>query len=210
MYQLPYFKEQNFDEVLAFMKAHPFAVLTGVDAQQRPVATQVPLLIRQEAGRITFRGHIMRNTDHHKAFQQNAQVLALFTGPHTYVSASWYTDPQQGSTWNYITVQARGALRFLEEAALREILRDTTTHFEGSPHTPGAYATLPEEYIAKLVKAIVAIEIEVTEIENVFKLSQNRDEKSYDHITHQLKAGSADAQTIAAEMEKRRSQLFKG
>ncbi|MDF2192529.1 FMN-binding negative transcriptional regulator [Paraflavitalea sp. CAU 1676] len=209
MYHLPYFKEKNFETVVAFMKAHPFAVLTGVSADHKPVATQVPFLFAERNGKLVLRGHVMRNTDHHKAFQQNPHVLALFTGPHTYVSASLYTDPQQGSTWNYITVQAQGELSFLEEADLRQVLRDTTTHFEGGPHTPGAYENLPEEYIAKLIKAIVGIEIVVTQIDNVFKLSQNRDEASYDNIINDLNEGTEDARRIALEMEERRSQLFK-
>lgn len=209
MYHLPYFKEANFETVVTFMKAHPFAVLTGVGANQKPVATQVPFLFAEREGKLILRGHIMRNTDHHKAFQQNPHALALFTGPHTYVSASWYTNPQQGSTWNYITVQAQGTLTFLEEDALRQVLRDTTTHFEGGPHTPGAFDTLPEEYVVRLIKAIVAIEITVTQIDNVFKLSQNRDEASYERIIDELKQSHPDAQNIAGEMEQRRSQLFK-
>lgn len=209
MYHLPYFKEQDLEAVRSFMHQHPFVVLTGVDAQQQPVATQVPLLITQANDQLTFRGHIMRQTDHHKAFAQNPHVLVLFTGPHTYVSASWYTDPRQGSTWNYLTVQVKGQIRFLPEADLRQILRDTTTHFEGGANTPGAYAALPEAYIEKLVKAIVGFEITVTAIDNVFKLSQNRDEDSYHNIIGKLKEGDTAAQQIAAEMEKRTSQLFK-
>jgi transcriptional regulator len=209
MYQLPYFKEQNFETVLAFMKAHPFIVLSGVDADNKPVATQVPVLIQEQHGQITLRGHIMRQTAHHKAFIHNPNVLALFTGPHTYVSASWYSDPHQGSTWNYITVQAQGTVQFLDEDALRELLRQLTTHFEGAPNTPGAYDALADQYIQKLIKAIVAIEITVTQIENTFKLSQNRDEASYHRIIHELKQGSPDAQFIAGEMEQRIAQLFK-
>nr|WP_315821696.1 FMN-binding negative transcriptional regulator [Paraflavitalea speifideiaquila] len=110
MYQLPYFKEQDFETVRAFMKAHPFIVLTGVDANNMPVATQVPVMITEQEGKTILRGHLMRQTDHHKAFIQNPNVLALFTGPHTYVSASWYSDPRQGATWNYMTVQAQGTL----------------------------------------------------------------------------------------------------
>jgi transcriptional regulator len=209
MYHLPYFKEQDFETVLAFMHSHPFVVLTGVDAEGKPVATQVPLLIKEKEGQLVFRGHIMKQTDHHKALMQNPHVLALFTGPHTYVSASWYADPRQGSTWNYMTVQAKGELSFLDEAALREVLRETTTHFENGPNTPGAFDTLPEEYVQRLIKAIVGIEITVTGIENVFKLSQNRDEVSYHNIINKLQQGTADAQYIAREMEQRASQLFK-
>jgi len=210
MYHLPYFKEKDPGQVIAFMHQHPFVMLTGADANGKPVATQVPLMITAKEGQMIFRGHIMRQTDHHKAFAQNPQVLAIFTGPHTYVSASWYQDPQQGSTWNYISVQAQGRLRFMEEAELREVLRNTTTHFENDPHSPAAYEKLPEEYIQRLIKAIVGIEITVTAIDNVFKLSQNRDEASYHHIMDKLKEGDADAQKIAGEMGTRTSQLFKG
>lgn len=192
------------------MHAHPFVMLVGADAEGKPVATQVPLLIMEKEGQLIFRGHIMRQTDHHKAFVQNPHVLAIFTGPHSYVSASWYENPQQGGTWNYISVQAKGTVEFLEEGELRGILRNTTSHFENDPHSPAAYEKLPEEYIQKLIKAIVGIEITVTAIDNVFKLSQNRDEASYHHIIGKLQGGDADAQKIASEMETRTSQLFKG
>jgi transcriptional regulator len=210
MYHLPYFKEKDPDQVIAFMHAHPFVMLVGADVEGKPVATQVPLMIIEKDGQMIFRGHIMRQTDHHKAFVQNPHVLAIFTGPHSYVSASWYENPQQGGTWNYISVQAKGAVAFLEESELRDILRNTTSHFENDPHSPASYDKLPEEYIQKLIKAIVGIEITVTDIQNVFKLSQNRDEASYHHIIGKLQAGDADAQKIAGEMETRTSQLFKG
>lgn len=209
MYHLPYFKEKDPGVVIAFIRQHPFAMLTGCDAENRPVATQVPFLIHEKDGQLTLRGHVMRQTDHHKAFIHNPNVLALFTGPHTYVSASWYEDPQQGSTWNYLTVQAKGTLRFLEESELREILQQTTAHFENNPHSPALYEKLPEDYIQRLIKAIAGFEITVTAIDNVFKLSQNRDEESYHHIMDKLQAGTHDAQSIADEMEARKSQLFK-
>jgi transcriptional regulator len=209
MYHLPYFKEKDFESVAAFMRAHPFVVLAGCDAAGKPVVTQVPLLMTEKDGQFTFRGHMMRKTDHHKAFEENPHVMAVFTGPHTYVSASWYSNPLQGSTWNYMTVQAKGVIRFLDEEALLGVLKETTTFFEGGAHTAGAFDNLPQAYVQPMVKAIVAFEIAVTNIENVFKLSQNRDAASYDHIIEKLQEGDADAQTIAREMEVRRSQLFK-
>jgi transcriptional regulator len=210
MYHLPYFKEKDPEQVIAFMNQHSFVMLVGADADGKPVATQVPLLITEKDGQMIFRGHMMRQTDHHKALAQNPQVLAIFTGPHSYVSASWYTNPQQGGTWNYISVQAQGTLQFMEEADLREVLKNTTTHFENNPHSPAAYEKLPEEYIQRLIKAIIGFEITVTAIDNVFKLSQNRDETSYQHIIDKLQQGDGDAQKIAGEMQTRTSQLFKG
>jgi transcriptional regulator len=208
MYNLPHYKEPNSDLVIEFMKSHPFAVLMGVDTDQQPVATQLPFLIDQREDGLYLQAHIMKGNDHHKAFEQNPHVMVLFTGPHTYVSASWYSNTHQGSTWNYMTVQAHGQIRFLPEQALRGLLDELTSHFENNPASPALYKDIPEEYISRMLKAIVAIEIKVERLEHIFKLSQNRDAQSYQHIIEQLGKGNTDAQYIAAEMKKRQSQLF--
>jgi transcriptional regulator len=84
MYKLPYFQEKDVQKVIDFMQQQSFAVITS-NGTDFPVATQIPLLIEQVAGKIFLRGHLMKNTDHHKAFMQNKNVLVLFTGPHCYV-----------------------------------------------------------------------------------------------------------------------------
>lgn len=190
------------------MEQHPFITLCGADKAGNPVATQVPVLLREINGQLFLHGHIMRKTDHHLAFTENPHVLAIFTGPHTYVSASWYTNPRQGSTWNYMTVHAKGVIRFLDEAALSELLRDLTAHFENNPASPALYEKLPAEYVAQMSKAIVAFAVEVKEIDNVFKLSQNRDETSYHTIMEKLERKGGDAAIIASEMSKRAESLF--
>ena len=206
MYNIPYFKESDPEVVLQFLKDHSFATLIGCH-NNIPVATQLPLLIEQREGKLFLLGHFMRQTDHHKAFENNPEVLCVFTGPHAYVSASWYKQPQQASTWNYMTVHARGKMTFTDEGKLRQILEQTTTHYEGAENTAGGYHQLPTHYIDKLISAIVGFEIEVKSLENVFKLSQNRDVESYQAIIQQLQQGDANAQGIAAEMQKRAAQL---
>ena len=209
MYSLPYFKEQDQDTILRFIKENPFAFLCGCDESNNPVATQVPVFIDEKDGKLFLSGHIMKNTDHHKAFLHNPRVLAVFTGAHTYVSASWYHDKGQASTWNYISVHAKGALRFLDHQALLDVLKRTTNHFENNPYSGSNFEDLPAEYVEKLSKAIVAFEVEVQQVDNVFKLSQNRDEKSYHNIIGKLDNQDADGKKIADEMKKRTSQLFK-
>lgn len=209
MYDLPYHKESNEQMVREFIDEHPFAFLTGCDRQAKPVATQVPVFMEERDGRNLLRGHIMRNTDHHKAFLQNENVLAVFTGNHAYVSGTWYQDPHTPSTWNYMSVHARGTIRFLEGAVLEEVLRKTSLHFEGQDHeSPTVYDNLPSGLKERLVRSIVAFEIMVTELDNVFKLSQDRDIKSYLNIIENLKERSEDGRQIAAEMEKRISEVF--
>jgi transcriptional regulator len=209
MYNLPYFKEEDIEVVKQFARDHPFAFLTGVDEQNNPVATQVPLFVDERHGKIFLSGHMMKNTDHHRAFMHNHNVLVVFTGPHVYVSATWYDNPSQASTWNYMSVHARGTIRFGNEAELTNTLRRLTLHYENNDKTSSTvFDNLSAEYREPLMKAIVAFEIEVRSLENVFKLSQNRDEKSYDNIIERLKTQGGDGKKIAEQMEKRRSKVF--
>ena len=209
MYDLPYYKEKNELAIKEFVDKHPFAFLSGCDPENNPVATQVPVFFEEHNGRKILRGHIMKNTDHHKAFLHNQNVLVVFTGNHTYVSATWYSNPHQPSTWNYMSVHAKGTIRFLDDSALVSVLRKTTLHFENyNHHSATVFDKLPAEYIQKLMKAFVAFEIEVKEIKNVFKLSQDRDRQSYQNIIQKLNEQGEDGQVIAAEMEKRTREVF--
>jgi len=209
MYNLSYFKEQDAEVVLQFMKEHPFVFLTGVDKENKPVATQIPVFIDVRDGKLFLTGHIMKNTDHHKAFEQNPNVLAVFTGPHTYVSATWYDDPHQASTWNYISVHAKGTIRFGDADELIAVLKRLTLHYENNNTASSTvFDNLPVDYREKLMKAIIAFEVEITSIDHVFKLSQNKNEKSYANIIEKLKQQSGDGKAIAAIMEERKSKLF--
>jgi transcriptional regulator len=208
MYNLPYFKEEDQQVVFEFIRQHPFAFIAGCSEDGKPVATQIPVFIDERDGHLFLSGHMMRNTDHHKAFVYNPNVLAVFTGAHTYVSASWYDDKKQGSTWNYMSVHAKGILKFLDEQALLDVLRRTTSHFENNPNSGANFDDLPAEYVERMAKAIIAFEVEVQQIDNVFKLSQNRDEKSYHTIMEKLNEQDASGKYIAGEMEKRTAQLF--
>jgi len=209
MYDLPYHKERNEEIIKQFIDEHRFAFLIGCDAQNRPVATQVPVFIEQESGKRILRGHIMKNTDHHKAFLNNPNVLVVFTGDHTYVSATWYSDPHIASTWNYMSVHAKGIINFLGDEALVDVLRKTTLHFENyNKQSTTYFDNLTEEFKQKVMSAIVAFEIEVKELDNVFKLSQDRDAKSYENIKKKLSDKGESAHNIANKMEKRTKELF--
>jgi transcriptional regulator len=209
MYNLPYFKEGDQEVVLEFMRKHPFVFLTGVDGESKPVATQVPVFIDERDGKLFLTGHIMRNNDHHKAFEKNPNVLAVFTSPHVYVSATWYDDPHQASTWNYMSVHAKGTIRFGNKEDLIAILKRLTLHYENNnTASTTVFDNLTSEYTEPLLKAIVAFEVEVISIGNVFKLSQNRNEKSFLNIMDKLNEQGDDGKFIAEEMKKRQPQLF--
>ncbi|MEI9934127.1 MAG: FMN-binding negative transcriptional regulator [Ferruginibacter sp.] len=113
MYKFSYFTEEDKAKVIAFMQEYSFAVITGF-GEQYPVATHIPLEIEIKENKIFLSGHIMKNTDHHKAFLKNENVLVIFNGPHCYVSASWYSGRGIASTWNYMTVHAKGKISFTQ------------------------------------------------------------------------------------------------
>ena len=209
MYDLPYHKAKNEDGIKEFISRYPFAFLTGCDSENKPVATQVPVFIEEKDGRKILRGHIMKNTDHHKTFLRNENVLVVFTGHHTYVSGTWYSNPYTPSTWNFMSVHAKGVIRFLDDSALIDVLRMTTLHFENNnSQSTTIYDNLPSDYTQRLMKAIVAFEIEVKEMDTVFKLSQDRDLTSYHNIIRKLKEQDESGRAIAAEMEKREREVF--
>lgn len=211
MYNLPYHKEQDEQTVISLIEQHPFAFLTGCDSENRPIATQVPLILENKEDKKILRGHIMKNTDHHKAFLHNENVLAVFTGKHTYVSGAWYSNPYMPSTWNYMSVHVKGVVRFVEDSELEDILQMTSLHFEGqNEESPTVYKNLPPEFKKRALGMIAGFEIEVQEIETVFKLSQDRDTESYHNIIRKLKEQDEDGRAIAAEMEKRVDDLFSG
>lgn len=208
MYSLPHYQEKDPEKALAFIRQYPFGMLMAVDAHAQPVATQLPFLIREKKGLLYLSAHIMKGTDHHQALLQNNQVLVVFTGPHSYVSASWYSQQHQASTWNYMSVHVKGELQFLDEAGLLGMLDELTSHFENNQASPSLYASLSSEYINRLSKAIVGFEVSIHSIDFIAKLSQNRDQASYENIIHHLSMGDADAQAVSKEMQVRKDQLF--
>lgn len=203
MYRFSYYTEEDPAKVIAFMNENPFVVLTGA-GEKYPVATHVPLGIEvKEDGKIILSGHMMKKTDHHLAFEKNDNVLVIFNGPQTFISASWYVDPASGSTWNYMTVHAKGKIKFTDEEGTYHAVKATSDKYEGK-ETIAAFDKLPKEYIEHMVKAIVGFTIEVETLDNVFKLSQNRDKESKQNIIEQLnKRGDADSKAIAMEIKKR-------
>jgi transcriptional regulator len=202
MYSLPHFTEKDPAKIIAFMKENSFAIITGF-GEQYPVATHVPLeVVVEEDGKIILSGHLMKNTDHHKAFVQSSEVLVIFNGPHCYVSASWYNNPQSASTWNYMTVHAKGKITFTDDNGTYEAIKAVTNKYEGTA-TAAAFSTMAKEYTNKMLQAIIGFTIEVEKLNNVFKLSQNKSNNEQFNIIEQLKKrGDENSVLIAQEIQK--------
>ncbi len=209
MYNFSYFKEKEKKVILDFIEENPFAFMTSSFLSGKQVATQIPVLLEERNGELFLQGHIMRNTDHHKALIENPNGLLVFTGPNCYVSASWYSNPKIGSTWNYMSVHIDGQVIFMSDEELVRFMRKLTLKFEkGNTQSTTFYDNLPTNFLNKMMPVIVGFEIKADNIENVFKLSQNRDEKSYINIIAKLEEQGGQSSLIASEMRKRQSELF--
>lgn len=202
MYDISYFKSESEEEVRAFMQAHPFALICGVDENGKPVATQVPVLFVERGDTLFLQGHFMKKQDHTQSFYRNPNVLVVFSGAHTYVSASWYENKKTASTWNYQTVQASGTIKFQDSVFLQLLLTRLTEKFE-SPGSPSLVDQMEPDYIQQMMKAIVGFEVEVTSVRHVFKLSQNRDQQSQENIISHLSMQDPDAREIARVMNEK-------
>jgi len=129
--------------------------------------------------------------------------MAIFNGPHAYISAKHYEPQNTASTWNYSAVHAKGIIRFLGDTELYTMLKNLTAQFEQDPGSPSLMQHMSEDYIQSNMKAIIAFEIEVTQLQHVFKWSQNKPSHIQDNIIQTLAKGTLEEQLAAKEMKKR-------
>ena len=174
MYLPAHFTEQDVAKIAAVIRANSFATLVTFDGAQ-PFASHVPLVLQPARGpRGALIGHVARANPQWRHFSDGREVLAIFAGPHAYISPSWYSTPLMVPTWNYVAVHVYGLPRLVEDTAgFEEILRLTVNEFESGQPKPWREA-LPAEVKVAMMKAIVGFEIEITRVEAKFKLSQNR------------------------------------
>lgn len=208
MYNIVHFKASAHQEVISFMQQHPFIMLCTIGADNIPVVTHIPVLLEQRDDKIFLLAHVMRKQDHTRALEANPNVLAVFHGAHSYVSASWYENKQVASTWNYQAVHAKGTVKFLDDTGLLDVLTKLTALFEQNAGSPSLVHKMDEAYVSNMMKAIVAFEIEVTDLQHVFKLSQNGDKKRYENIIEHLSTKDADAKEIADTMQAIKPKLY--
>jgi len=202
MYKLPNFTANNQDEVLEFMHQNTFVTLIGFDGEF-PVATQVPVKTVVNGESIKLIGHVMTKTDHCKAFEKNPNVMAIFTGPHAYISASVYEKPASVSTWNYQTVQAKGTIRLMDSEETYQVIKELTDKYENPETSPAAFNKMDEAYIQKHLKAITGFEVLVNHTDHVFKMSQNHSIKNQESIIANLaKSKDPVAKEVAKEMKR--------
>jgi transcriptional regulator len=198
-----HFAETDSERLREIVIAHPFATLVS-PVRGELFATHVPLALDAARGpHGTLLGHVAAENAHAEAFDGRTPALAIFAGPHTYVSPRWYAPgvPHVPS-WNYVAVHATGPLvRIDAQDRVLSLLSRSAAEFEPSQGgwTPGS---VPDAYIGKLWTRIVAFEMPIARLEGKRKLSQNMPRPDRRGVIEALaKAADDDARAIAAEME---------
>lgn len=204
MYDLQQFSESNKECLIEFLSDYPFATVIGNDNQGNHVATQLPLIFEEKGDTVYLQGHLMKYTDHHKAFVESPQVLLLFCGPQAYVSSSWYSKHGRGSTWNYMTVHVRGKIQFLNDEDLVTLMRKFTLKFEkNNTKSHSVFDNLPIAYLEKMLPAIAGFKVKVDQMKGVFKLSQDLDIQSFANVIKHLTDQGGSSAMMATEMSRR-------
>jgi transcriptional regulator len=159
------------------------------------------LLVDPTAG--VLRGHIARENPQREHFASGAVVLAIFHGPHGYVSPSVYAEPKSVPTWNYVVVHAHGRARLVEdEPSLHAILDATVTRFDAT----GWRLTEDPDFLRRMLGAIVGFEIPIERLEGKWKISQNRPAGDVPGVIGWLEKGDDASRSLARLMRDRQRQ----
>src|SRR5437660_762561 len=178
MYIPKSFAESDLPTLYQFMRDNNFATLvTQHDGQL--TATHLPFLIDTERG--LLKAHMERANNKWKQFNDH-EALVMFQGPHAYISPTWYETQPSVPTWNYTAVHVYGVPHLVEDNAMvRGMLRELVENHEHG-RQPEWQMPLPEDYLQKMMQAIVAFELPIERIEGKFKLNQNRSDADQESV----------------------------
>ena len=203
MYIPKLFAQHNETEIVQFIEHKNFGILIN-QVDQRPWATHIPLIYSQtKEGRHQLTGHISKANKQWESFENEGEVLVIFSGPHAYISSSWY-DHENVPTWNYTAVHVYGKISLLNEDELYQELAKLMEKQESAVQNPKVLAQMPQGLVRKEMKGIVGFRIDITEFKAVEKLSQNRDSKNHHAIITELEqSNDTSSHAIVGLMKKK-------
>lgn len=201
MYIPSHYKNENLDEVREFLKQNSFGILVN-QTDGRPWATHIPLeLDRDDSGMDILVGHISKANPQAKTFVENEEVLAIFNGPHSYISSSWYKD-EEVPTWNYIAVHVYGNIQLLDEGAVLDSLHKLVDKYEKASTNPVSIHNLSYKTLRQ-IKGIIGFQINISDIQATYKLSQARPKDHPKIIEELLKTQNSGSHEIAVRMKQK-------
>nr|WP_315157965.1 FMN-binding negative transcriptional regulator [uncultured Flavobacterium sp.] len=203
MYTPDIYQLENPDSIRAFLKENAFGILIN-QTNGKLWATHIPMeLDYNSEGKEILQGHLSKENPQGIAFEDNTEVLAVFTGPHAYISSSWY-DHENVPTWNYTAVHVYGKVKIIHGEAVIDSLTKLVDKYEQASACPVRVSDFSKATMRQ-AKGVIGFEIEITQIEATQKMSQNRDDLNYKNIIQELaKTQSPSAIAVAEEMKKLR------
>ena len=193
MYSPSYNRPEDRAEILAFLRAHNFALLvTGTGGTLH--ASHLPVVVEERGDTLVLDMHMAKANPQWREFFDD-EVLVVFSGPHAYVSPRWYEQKERVPTWNYAAVHAYGAPKIIEGRAAKQAGQERLVATQ-DPEWLAAFRELREQYVTDMLEGIVNFEITVTRLEARWKLSQNRGRREQELIVAELEQ-SADSSVRA-------------
>ncbi|WP_026811455.1 FMN-binding negative transcriptional regulator [Arenibacter latericius] len=195
MYIPSHYKNTDLGEVKEFLKQNSFGILVN-QTEGRPWATHIPLELEIDVdGNDLLVGHISKANPQWKYFKGKEEVLAIFNGPHSYISSSWYKE-EEVPTWNYIAVHVYGTIELIDEKAVLESLHKLVNKYEKVATNPVSLDNLSQETMSQ-ISGIVGFKIRIKEIQAAYKLSQTRTEDHPQIIAELNKSKNCGSKEIA-------------
>jgi transcriptional regulator len=202
MYVPAAFAMSDRADQFAFIRRHSFALLVSTSGSE-PFATHLPLLLDPDDGpNGTLRGHLAR-ANPHAVLRRGQSILAVFSGPHAYVSPTWYQSEGTVPTWNYVAVHAYGACELIEDRdEVLRLLVDMVTVYEAGMPTPWRFDPDAADS-RKLAAAVVGFRIPIDRLEGKWKLNQNHPPERRARVVAELEQSTdPSAREIAELMRK--------
>lgn len=202
MFVPEHYRQRDAAALFEAMRAHAFATIISADQHGAPAASWIPFLIEGTPQQPVIFGHLARANGQWREWTAQTLLLALFQGPHHYISPAWYDSEPNVPTWNYVAVQVRGRPRLLEEPSEVEAMLDRlVASLESAREEPWQLAAQPAAYRAAQAGGIVGFELIVEQITGAWKLSQRASAGDREGAIAGLRAaGGDDALAVARLM----------
>ena len=204
MYIPKHFEKTDKKAIAEFITKNSFAIVTSI-IDEKPWASHIPMEMEiNSEGKWFLHGHLAKANPQANALQNGMEVLAIFTGPHAYISSGWY-EKANVPTWNYLAVHVYGKVKINTNEELYRQLTSMVAHHEQNMDLPQQVEKMPVDMVNSHMKAIVGFTLEVTAIQGKWKLSQNRNDTDYKNVIAELeKLSEYDSKDIATEMKNHR------
>lgn len=196
------FEPADEQQLIDFIQQHAFATFVTA-AGADPHVSHLPVHIRCSGNTRLLVGHMAKANPHWRCLLPEVRTLAIFHGPHAYVSPTWYTSRRSVPTWNYAVVHVTGVIRVREDvASVRQVLNELTARYEAGDGSGWTMDELPEDLRTDLLQSVVAFEMPLEGMRGKFKLSQNRSVEDRRGVIGALESSPSERQRSLAALMK--------